>query len=199
MKIAIVDDHDIFRESMMLLLEHKSTHHVLGGFASVAQCLAHTWAELPDCLVLDYHLAERNSLQDYAAIQAQWPNIRIIFLTGTLSVGVLKQLQACKPQGVLHKRDDAQTLVSLLNKVAQGERVVSPQYAKHLEVFDFDFTDKEWSVLQFLLQGQSTKEAADHLGVSRRTVEKHKENMMRKSGIHSLAQLLEIGHKLESS
>jgi DNA-binding NarL/FixJ family response regulator len=197
MKIAVVDDHDIFRQSLALLLNYKSHHEVIGDFASIEALLAHPWQDTPDCVVLDYHLPEQNSLQALVQIQAKWPGVKVAFLTGTSSVGVLQQLLASQAQGILHKRDDAPNIIALLTRLEGEERVVSLPIMEQIKALDCGFTSKELEVLHFLLLGLTPADIGDQLGVSKRTVEKHKENMMRKAEFHSLAQLLELGHRLE--
>jgi DNA-binding NarL/FixJ family response regulator len=201
LKVAVVDDHDIFRQSLALLLSYKSAHSVVGDFASIDALLTHSWQQEPDCVILDYHLAEQNSLQALSSVRARWPRIKVVFLTGSCSLGVLRQLSASGAEGILHKRDDADNILGALNQIdvglQDGEPIVSPRVSEQIGAMDCGFTLKELDVLHHLLQGLTPNDVAEKLDVSRRTVEKHKENMMRKSNFHSLAQLLELGHRLE--
>lgn len=195
MKIAIVDDHDIFRQSLALLLKHRSGHEVIGDFGS-PDALLRQAVDPPDCLLLDYHLPDQSSLQALQRVKRRWPTLRVVFLTGTGSATVLQQLLASEADGVLHKSDSADTILALLQRLSKGERVVSPQVQAQIDAVDFSFTAKEFAVLHGLLQGLTPDQIADRLAISRRTVEKHKENMMRKASVRNLGQLLELGHRL---
>jgi DNA-binding NarL/FixJ family response regulator len=201
LNVAVVDDHDIFRQSLALLLSYKSTHRVVGDFASIDALLNHTWQQEPDCALLDYHLAEQNSLQALSSIRERWPSIKVVFLTGSCSLNVLRQLAASGAEAIVHKRDDAAIILEALNHVdaglIDGEPYVSVQVSQQIQAMDCGFTLKELEVLHHLLRGLTPNDISDLTGVSRRTVEKHKENMMRKSNFHSMAQLLELGHRLE--
>ncbi len=196
MNLAIVDDHDIFRQSLALLLSQKGGHNVVGTFSSANALLS--WdGQIPDVILLDYHMPENNALQLLAQLQEQWPKVPVVFLTGTGSAAVLRQVVSSSAAGVLHKRDSAETILDLLKHVGAGRRVVSPEIRAQLDDVDCGFTGRELEVLSCLMQGRSAEEIAESLHISRRTVEKHKENMMRKAELHNLAQLIELGHRLE--
>lgn len=197
MKVAIVDDHDIFRQSLALLLNHNKTHQVLGDFANPDALLSASLANAPDCVLLDYHMPEVDPLLALRRLQQKWPEVKVVFLTGTGSGAVLRQLLESPAQGVLHKRDSAEVVLNLLACLARGERVVSPQVQPQIDALEHGFTAKELEVLQGLLRGLTPAQIAEQLFLSKRTVEKHKENMMRKANLHNLAQLLELGHRLE--
>src|SRR5688572_12018955 len=105
MKVAIVDDHDIFRQSLALLLNHTGMHQVLGDFSNPAALLNAPLANAPDCVLLDYHMPEVDPLLAMRRLQQKWSEVKIVFLTGTSSGAVLRQLLESAAQGVLHKRD----------------------------------------------------------------------------------------------
>lgn len=196
MNLVIVDDHDIFRQSLALLLNHKGGHQVVGTFSSAESLLAWDGA-VPDLILLDYHIPEQNAWQVLAQLQRHWPEVPVVFLTGTASVAVLRQIVASSAAGVLHKRDSAETILELLAEIGPGRQVVSSEILQQMDEADCGFTARELEVLSCLLQGRTAEEIAASLHISRRTVEKHKENMMRKAELHNLAQLIELGHRLE--
>jgi DNA-binding NarL/FixJ family response regulator len=196
MNLVIVDDHDIFRQSLALLLNHKGGHQVVGTFSSAESLLVWNGAA-PDLILLDYHIPQQNAWQALEQLQQRWPTVSVVFLTGTGSAAVLRQIVASSAAGVLHKRDSAETILELLAKIDQGQKVVSPEIAQQIDEVECGFTARELEVLSCLLQGRTAEEIADSLHISRRTVEKHKENMMRKAELHNLAQLIELGHRLE--
>lgn len=196
MNLVIVDDHDIFRQSLALLLNQKGQYQVLDTFSSAEPLMS--WDGVPpDVVLLDYHIPQQNAWQVLEQLQRQWPAVRVVFLTGTGSVAVLRQIVASSAAGVLHKRDSAARILELLAQIGQGQKVVSPEIIQQIDEVDCGFTSRELEVLSCLLQGHTAEEIAANLHISRRTVEKHKENMMRKAGLHNLAQLIELGHRLE--
>ena len=196
MNLVIVDDHDIFRQSLALLLGQKGHHQVLETFAS-AEPLSSWNGVPPDVILLDYHIPKQNAWQVLENVQRKWPEARVVFLTGTSSVAVLRQIVASSAAGVLHKRDSADTILDLLATIERGQKVVSPEIIQQMDEAECGFTARELEVLSCLLHGRTAEEIAADLHISRRTVEKHKENMMRKAELHNLAQLIELGHRLE--
>lgn len=196
MNLVIVDDHEIFRQSLTLLLNHTGVHQVVAQYAST-NFLDNEKVPQPDCVLLDYHIPEQNSLQVLERLQQTWPNVPVVFLTGTASIAVLQQIMESSAAGILHKRDSAETILTLLARLEQGERVISPEIRAQLDEADCGFTTRELEVLACLMRGWTADQTADNLHISRRTVEKHKENMMRKAGLTNMAQLIELGHRLE--
>jgi DNA-binding NarL/FixJ family response regulator len=195
-KILIVDDHDIFRQSLAMLLTHASGHEVLAHYSSVDQLFAEVGDHEPDCLLLDYHMPGETPISALAGIAARWPSAFIVFLTGTRSVAVLKRITASPVHGVFHKQDSAEAIVTMLDQLSTDRPLISTSILQQIEALEFGFSAKEFDVLYLLVKGQSPAQIADSLCLSRRTIEKHQENMMRKSGLSSVAQLIELGHRL---
>lgn len=192
----IVDDHDIFRQSLAMLLSHSGDHEVLEHYSSINQLLAPLDRSDPDCIILDYHMSGEAPLLAIGTIAKRWPSAFIVFLTGTRSIAILKRITESPVHGVFQKHDSADSILSMLGKLARDERVISPGIAQQIESVEFGFTNKEFDVLLLLTQGQTPSQIADRLCVSRRTIEKHKENMMRKAELTNMAQLIDLGHRL---
>jgi DNA-binding NarL/FixJ family response regulator len=196
-KIMIVDDHDIFRQSLAMLLTQTSSHQVLAHYASMDQLFSDTNQDQPDCLLLDYHMPGETPIAALTRIASRWPAAYIVFLTGTRSVAVLKRIAASSVQGVAHKQDSAEAIVAMLDQLRLGQILISSSIKQQIEALEFGFSAKEFDVLYLLVQGKSPAQIADSLDLSQRTIEKHQENMMRKSGLNSVTQLIDLGHRLE--
>lgn len=198
MRMVIVDDHDIFRQSLTMLLSQKAGHEVVAHYESITQLLAqgdYTDADL-QCILLDYHMPGEAPLAALNAITRRWPSSLIVFLTGTRSVAILRRIIASPVHGVFHKQDGAAYIMNMLDQLHSGGCVISSHIAQQLESVEYGFTEKEFDVLFLLTQGRTPSQIADDLCVSKRTIEKHKENMMRKADFTCAAQLIELGHRL---
>lgn len=195
MKLLIVDDHHIFRQSLAMLLGVKDSIEVLGDFSAIHQLLEAD-ASVVDLILMDYHLPEEDPVQAQESVRKRWPNAAVVFLTGTRSAAVLKRIWDCGANGVLHKNEEAEVIVSLLEKAIAGERVISPSILQILQDANFELTPKEFDILAQLTLGHTPAEIAETLCLSRRTVEKHKENIMRKTEVTNVAQLIELGHRI---
>lgn len=196
MDLVIVDDHDIFRQSLVLLLDQQPNLTVLGHFSALASMLAADLPSHPTCVLLDYHLPDENPVATLSELRNRWPQAAFVFLTGTRSSAILRRILASQVDAVLHKSDDAQTLIDALQRLGSSTPLLSSSIEQALAVTDYGLTAKEFDVLAFLTKGYTPAQISDQLFLSKRTVEKHKENIMRKTGVHNLAQLMELGHRL---
>ncbi len=196
MKLMIVDDHDIFRQSLAMLLGQQPEFSIEAHFSSVAALLASDVESAVDVVLLDYHLPDEDPISTLGAIQKRWRGTKVVFLTGARAPAVLQRIVQSGVAGVLHKNDSAESIVELLSKLSENVCCLSPFVEAELASIDFDLTTKEFDVLALITRGYTPTQIADTLHVSKRTVEKHKENIMRKLDVHNLAQLIELGNRL---
>jgi DNA-binding NarL/FixJ family response regulator len=196
MNILIADDHDIFRQSLALLIEGRSSHKVIAhacSFTGLVEQAAHV---SPDCMLLDYQMPGGDPLTLTEQLRVKLPRIKIILLTGIQSGAALQQLEPALCDGLLHKRDNAETILHGLDQVAQDKHFVSPSIAELIAEAQVGLTHRELQVLGLFAQGVSLNAIADKLAISLRTVEKHKENIMKKLNVANSVQLVEAAHKL---
>jgi len=196
MRIVIADDHDIFRQSLSMLLAARSQHEIVGDASTFIELVDLATQTIPDCILVDYHMPGGKALEVTASLQKQLPDLKIVMLTGTQAGLILKNLADGGVHGIVHKRDDADTIVDVINLVEKGERFLSQTIVEFIESVNVDFTQREFDVLQFLVDGESPAKIAELMSISARTVEKHKQNMMQKTGLSSVLQLIELGHRL---
>ncbi len=196
MNILIADDHDIFRQSLALLLESRSAHRIIGHVASFTELLQVAKSSSPDCILLDYHMPGGEPLRSAQELRTLCPGVKIIMLTGAQSGALLKQLVQPMFDGVLHKREDANILLEGIEQVAQGHVFISPEARTMIEDAQVDLTSREMQILTQFMQGLSPTSVAQALCISVRTVEKHKENLMKKLNVSNTVQMIEMGHRL---
>lgn len=196
MNILIADDHDIFRQSLAFLLENRSTHKVVGHVATFADIIQRVADLEPDCILLDYHMPGGDPLEIVEQLKRVNDGVKIIMLTGAQSGAILKQLSQNLFEGVLHKRDDAETILQAIDRVDCGDRFVSESVSSMIADVAVELTQREVQVLTLFMKGLSPSSIADNLNISTRTVEKHKENMMRKLDLSTTVQLVEAGHRI---
>ena len=196
MNIIIVDDHRVFSDALKFMLEHKTSHHVLSTLDSVVDLRSRISHCEVDCILLDYHMPDADSLLEASYIRKKYPNIKIVFLTGTQSGYVLTKIVKSNVNGVLHKEDQVEEIVTAIELILSGERFVSKTILQKLPDKNIDLTEREFQTLGFLMKGLSSKEIADKMSISNRTVDKHKENIMKKLNVTRGSQLLTEVHRL---
>lgn len=199
MKIVIIDDHDIFRQSISFLIKECSEHEVVAHSAHLEDLQDFIKTHSADCVLLDYHMPRATPVAAFQSLRARYAHVKFAFLTGSRSASVLRQICQCGATGVAHKQDDSDVLLAMLEALNSGQSFISPTVLELTSHSADVFTKRELDVLYHLVHGQTPAEISELLNISTRTVEKHKENMMKKIEAKSVAQLIDFGHQLQLS
>lgn len=192
-KILIVDDHQIVRDGLRLLLAAHKEWEVSGVFDAAA-----AWRVLetdrPNLLLVDLDLPGENGVSLTSRVRRAYPEVRVLVLTGAGEPHQLRAALAAGAHGLLRKGDASEQLVSAIRTVLAGETYLSPQAREQIvanlgHALRSALTPRETEVLARVADGQSTKEIAFELGCSVKTIETHRANLMSKLGINNVASL----------
>ncbi len=200
-KIIIADDHKIIREGLKALLEKEEKFEVVAeaqnGLATVrlAQKLK------PDIVIMDIGMPDMNGIEATREIVSANKNIKVVALSMHSDRRFVLQMLQAGASGYLLKESAFEELVMSLEAVASGQQYLSPKVTdvvikEYLHstgknegtVFKM-LSAREREVLQLLAEGKSTKQIAAALNVSVKTVETHRQQVMEKLDIHSIAEL----------
>lgn len=151
----------------------------------------------PDLLLLDYHMPGGDTAALAMYLRQRHPAMRLVMLTGATSPWVLRQLIDLGADAVLLKELDARTLQTNLADVLAGRQVLPPEVKALIGQHDVDLTRREMQILKLVYDGLSNAGIADLLSLSPKTVDKHRENLMRKMGVNSAAQLIRKVHEMQ--
>ena len=196
-RIAIADDHAIFRQGLKLLLQSQAGYQVVAEIASLDQVLPTLQTQELDLLILDYHMPGGESSAVLAYCKQRYPELKIIALTGANSGVIFKQLRDAKADAVLQKEASAEALLSSLQQVLDGRHqhtLLSEEVQEQIAASETDLTPRELQILALIYQGQATNDIAEQLSLSAKTVDKHRENLMRKLDVNNVVQLI---HKVQ--
>lgn len=196
-RIAIADDHAIFRQGLKLLLQSQAGYQVVAEIASLDQVLPTLQTQELDLLILDYHMPGGESSAVLAYCKQRYPELKIIALTGANSGVIFKQLRDAKADAVLQKEASAEALLSSLQQVLAGRHqhtLLSEEVQEQIAASETDLTPRELQILALIYQGQATNDIAEQLSLSAKTVDKHRENLMRKLDVNNVVQLI---HKVQ--
>jgi DNA-binding NarL/FixJ family response regulator len=196
-RVFIVDDHQIVRQGLTMLLERAGME--LAGEAADGQQALRMVAELdPDVTVLDVGLPVLNGLETAAEMVKLRPKMPIIMLTMYYDrQHVLRSLRA-GARGVVSKAHAADQLVRAIRDVQRGKIHLSPEMSEVvIDAFQNQdegeremLTPRELQVLQLVAEGKSMKEVAAALMISVKTAETHRAHTMEKLDIHETASLV---------
>jgi len=207
-KILIVDNHQLFCDGLKTLLEHESNTKVIGeandGRAAVrmAQKLA------PDLIIMDVMMPELNGIEATRQIKGLLPKVKIIALSMHADKHYVGNMLAAGASGYVLKDSAFAELAHAIKMVHQGKRYLSPDIVD-VVVDDYaqclspgastpstplsELSAREREVLQLIVEGRKTKEIANRLFISHKTVETHRRNIMGKLGMATLADLIRWG------
>ncbi len=190
-RVVLADDHAIFRDGLKLLLAMEPGFEVVAEVGDLGELKACVLAHQPDLLLLDYHMPGGDASAMLAYLRQRHPALKLVALTGARSGVVLKQLADARADAVLLKEGRGAELVETLRAVMlQGRTVIPPSVQALMEDAGTGLTRRELQVAKLIGDGLTNKEMADMLALSPKTVDKHRENIMRKLGVSTVAQLL---------
>ncbi|MBZ5657077.1 MAG: response regulator transcription factor [Acidobacteriia bacterium] len=203
MRCVIADDHALVRYGVRRLLEDDADFAVVGEAADAAGALKLVLEDHPDLVLLDIGMPGMSPFEAGRLIDEHCPGTRVVYLTMHEDQDYVAQALRSGASGYLLKDTPAPRLLHALREIHRGERVLSPQVATPShdkaipgnELLRFPhrrttLTLREREVMKLLAEGHTVRQAAGVLGVSIKTVEAHKFNLMRKLDIHNKAQLV---------
>jgi DNA-binding NarL/FixJ family response regulator len=193
-KIALVDDHTLFRNGLKGLLRTNSDYEVVGDFADGSQFIAALPELDVDIVFMDIAMPNMDGQRATILALQQRPELKIIALTMFSEQPYAQQMIEAGVCGYINKDSDIQIVFDAVNSVMSGGKyfpqgVVEPR--KLNEVDDFDaLSDRELAVLTAICQGLSTPQIADLLEISKRTVDAHRARILEKTGCNNTASLV---------
>jgi len=204
-RCVIADDHEMLRYGVRRMLEDAPGFAVVGEASDAAQALKLVLEHRPDLVLLDISMPGMSSFEAGRLIEEHCIGTRIVYLTMHEDREYVQQALRSGASGYLLKDTPAQLLLRALREVHCGERSLSPQIQMQLEADAIlrkqavrvplrrsTLTLREREVMRLLAEGHTVKKAALVLGISVKTVEAHKFNLMRKLDIHNKAQLVTV-------
>ncbi|MBK8903184.1 MAG: response regulator transcription factor [Anaerolineaceae bacterium] len=187
MKILIVDDHILFQEGLIGLLDNQPDFTVVGGASSVQEAVKKARQLLPDVILMDFTLPDGTGLDATQTILAERPSTQIIFLTIHEEDDRLFEAIRYGARGYLLKEIPANQLIAYLRGVQRGEPAITPHLTANIlkefaktqprqdipqEVMD-QLTNRQLDVLRELRSGASNQQIANRLVLSEQTVKNH--------------------------
>ncbi len=205
----IVDDHKIFREGLHLLLSH---FHFVGKIYEASngwEYLSLIEENLPDVVLMDINMPIIDGIEATKLSKEKFPNIKIVALTMHGDVNYYQKMMELGASGFIDKNTDRRELEMALLKILNNETYITQdiliRIIKNLDYSNIEvpnnseqFSDRELEILKLLAEGYTTKNIGEKLFISHRTVERHKENMLRRSNTNNTLNLVlfSLRHKI---
>ena len=199
-RVALADDHTLVRHGIRKILEGQPDIDVVAEVADGDGALAAVTGGRVDVLVLDLKMPGRDAVSVLREVKAVAPGVKVIVLTMHAGAEYVARAVKAGADAYLLKDSAVQDLVAAVGAVVAGRSYFTPAIQHHLAgLVRGDgaaprrpaLTDREREVLVWLARGHSSRRAAEELGISVRTVETHRANLMEKLGVKSVATLIQ--------
>ena len=195
--IVLVDDHQILRDGLKSLIEQKSNLHIIGEAADGRSAIKLCAKLLPDVVITDVAMAGLNGIEAARQIHKNHPNIKIIGLSMHANKKFIQGMFKAGGYAYLLKDGDTDELITAITTVMQNKKYLSKNlnqdYLKFLHqsnlVQEKKISSRETEVLQLLAEGKTSKEIGDLLFLSSKTVDVHRNNLMKKLDLHTIPEL----------
>lgn len=200
--VILADDHEIVRDGIRLVLEAEPDIQVVAEAADAEEAARRTLGHKPSVLVLDLNMPGTPSLETIPRIRSASPNTAILVLTMQREPAFAREALRTGASGFVVKHSAAAELVQAVRAVVRGETYLNPELGARMvaepepEGPPDELTPRETEVLGLLALGYTNPEIADKLVLSVRTVETHRANVQRKTGLSTRAEL--IAYALEN-
>ena len=201
--LLLVDDHQVVRTGLRMLLEGQPDMNIVGEADCGLQALEKANELTPDVIVMDITLPDITGIEATRQIKETHPEIAVVALTIHEDEQYFFEMLQAGASGYVPKRAAPEDLITSIRAAYAGEIYIYPSLAKAL-VADFlgrssqgtekesldGLTSREQEVLSLLAEGRSNDEIGDALNISKHTVARHRENLMRKLELHSRSELV---------
>jgi two-component system response regulator NreC len=202
-RLLLVDDHEVVRTGLRMLLENQPDMEIVGEASTGAEALEMATRKNPDVIVMDITLPDISGIEATRQIKLTQPSAAVVALTIHEDEQYFFEMLQAGAAGYVPKRAAPEDLINAIRAAFNEEIYLYPSLAKAL-VSDFlgrshtepedtaleELTPREMEVLELLAEGFTNEEIADRLVISPHTVARHRENLMRKLGLHSKSELV---------
>lgn len=202
-KILLVDDHKIMRNGLRKIIESNSQFEVIGEAVNGREGIKLCEKEKPDVVIMDIAMPDLNGVEATHQILSTNPDIRIIALSMHANKQFVAGMLKAGAYGYLLKDCDSDELITAIQMVSRNQKYIAQtissllinEYLQTLTENESELSGREKEILQLLTEGKSSKEIADILFLSFKTVDAHRKNIMDKLNLRTLPELTKYAIK----
>jgi len=208
-KVILADDHRIFRKGLKSLLSEKKNIEVLAEADNGDEALEAVKKYKPEIVVMDIAMPKMDGIEATRQVREQFPDTEVVILSMHAKKAYIDQVLKAGAKGYVLKDSDEENLLSAIDTVHNGgyyldspvaDQVLSDYFRdkskRELKKQSDPLSERERQVLRLLAEGHSNQEVADTLYISRKTVENHRANIVRKTGIQGQVGLTKYAARI---
>jgi len=199
-RIVLVDDHALFRQSLRALIERHSEFEIAGEATSGREAVAIARDQVPDVVVMDIAMKDMNGIEATRQLRAELPQVRVLVLSSHADPGYVKDALDAGAAGYVLKANAFDELKRALEAIHRGKSYLCADVTSSvieasmtgpngLQAEERSLSAREREVLQLLAEGLTSSQIGKRLFVATSTIETHRRNLARKLGTHSVADL----------
>ncbi len=201
--VLLAEDHTLVREGLRLLIQLDGDIEIIGEAKTGREAVQMATSLRPDVIVMDIAMPLLNGLQATRQILKSLPETKILILSAHSDPEYVRQVVKVGAAGYLIKQSSGDIVAQAIRELKNGKTFFTPSIAKRLKA-DYqkspdgvglqkrrstELTTRESELLQLVAEGHVNKQIASELGISIKTVEKHRQHLMEKLDIHDIAGL----------
>ncbi|HVO13473.1 MAG TPA: response regulator transcription factor [Vicinamibacteria bacterium] len=202
-RVLLADDHTLFREGLRALFASEGDIEVVGEACDGEEATRKAHELRPDVVVMDIQMPGMNGIEATRRIRTALPEVKVLVLSMYDDEEHVQRLLAAGASGCMLKRATSDQLVRSLREVLAGGMALDPSLAAKV-IKDYvrrvqrdedappsvELTPRELEVLRLVAEGHSNQAIAEKLGLSRKTVDVHRTNFMRKLDLHDVTEIV---------
>lgn len=209
-KVALVDDHKIFMQGFQTLLSKRFPDiNVTGSYPNPLHMLADIPRNTPDVIFMDVQMTELNGIEATQKVLQLCPEIKIIALTQCFDGLTASEMFKAGAYGFMTKAQAAEDLEMVFERIGSGEKYVPAEVAMELALYSINdkvkgpeaernkYTKRELQIIELIVDGKTDKEIGQRIGISPKTVDKDKRNIMKIMGVNKATQIVAVAIRKE--
>lgn len=199
--ILLVDDHELFMDGLKSIFDKELNFQVVGKMVNGLQAIQHIAKQQPDVTITDIRMPILDGISLVKQLSESHPNLPVIALSMFDQDADIIEMLDAGAKGYVLKKANSKTLINAIHTVLRGELYVSEEFQnvykqwkdqKEIEVEKIALTRRERQILELVVKGRSSVQIAETLNLSRYTVDTHRKNIHKKTGIKSNVDLVRL-------
>lgn len=199
--ILLVDDHELFMDGLKSIFDKELNFQVVGKMVNGLQAIQHIAKQQPDVIITDIRMPILDGISLVKQLSESHPNLPVIALSMFDQDADIIEMLDAGAKGYVLKKANSKTLINAIHTVLRGELYVSEEFQnvykqwkdqKEIEVEKIALTRRERQILELVVKGRSSVQIAETLNLSRYTVDTHRKNIHKKTGIKSNVDLVRL-------